>query len=76
MCNVEQQYIAEANRLYNLPFTYRANLSEDEIYKIFGGCYKVGDKVFIAQTAFKKKYILLRMNEPYTYADEDVWFGF
>jgi hypothetical protein len=25
---------------------------------------------------FKKKYILVKMGEPYTYADEDTWLGF
>jgi hypothetical protein len=76
MCNIEQKYTEEANRLYALPFTYRANLTEDEIYKIFGGCYGLGDRVFITQTMFKKKYILVRAGQPYTYADEDTWFGF
>jgi hypothetical protein len=76
MCTVEPKYTEEAIRLYNLPFTYRANLTQDEIYKIFGGCYSMGDRVFITQTMLKKKYILLRAGEPYTYADEDTWFGF
>lgn len=76
MCNVEPKYTEEAIRLYNLPFIYKANLTEDEIYKIFGGCYGLGDKVFIAQTFYKKKYILVRAGEPFTYADEDTWFGF
>ncbi len=76
MCIVEPKYTEEAIRLYNLPFTYRANLTDDQIYKIFGGCYGLGDKVFIVQTIFKKKYILVRAGQPYTYADEDTWLGF
>ena len=76
ICNIEQKYTDEARRLYEMPFTYKANLSKDEIYKIFGGCYSFGDKVFVSQNMFKKKYILVKMGEPYTYADEETWFGF
>jgi hypothetical protein len=76
MCRVEPKFTEEAIRLYNLPFTYRANLTQDEIYKIFDGCYSLGDRVYAVQTMYKKKYILVRSGEPYTYADEETWFGF
>ena len=76
MCIVEPKYTEEAIRLYNLPFTYKANLTQDEIYKIFGGCYSLGDRIYAVQTMYKKKYILVRAGEPYTYADEETWFGF
>ena len=76
VCNIEQKYTEEAWRLYNMPFTYKADLSQDEIYKIFGGCYSFGDKIYISQNMFKKKYILVKMGEPYTYADEETWLGF
>jgi hypothetical protein len=76
VCIVEPKYTDEAIRLYNQPFVYKANLTQDEIYKIFGGCYGLGDRVYAVQTMYKKKYILVRAGEPYTYADEDTWFGF
>ena len=33
MCMVEPKYTEEAIRLYNLPFTYKPNLTQEEIYK-------------------------------------------
>jgi hypothetical protein len=76
VCVVEPKYTEEAIRLYNQPFVYKANLTQDEIYKIFGGCYGLGDRIYGVQNMYKKKYILVRAGEPYTYADEDTWFGF
>lgn len=62
--------------MYNSIGTYRVYLSEEEGKKLFGKCYRKIDKVFVFQNMYRKKYILVRNGEPYTYADEEIFFGF
>jgi hypothetical protein len=76
ICYIEPKHTQEAERLYNSIETYRIYPTYQEAYDIFGDCYRSTDKVFVYQSIFKKKYILVRFGEPITYQDQDKWFGF
>lgn len=76
VCWVEPSFTQEAERLYNSIGTRKISVSDEEGQKLFGSCYRSIDRVFVFQNFYRKKYILVKNGEPYTYVEEDKFFGF
>lgn len=76
MCWVEPSFQEEAQRLYNSIGTYKISVSYEEGKKLFGSCYRSIDRVFVFQNMYRKKFILIKNGEPFTYVEEDKFFGF
>jgi hypothetical protein len=74
VCYIEPKYSIEAKRLYESMGAYRSWMSDEEAIKIFGDCYRKTDIIYISQSFFGKKYILVRYGEPITYeSDYSLW---
>ncbi len=76
ICWVEPSFKEEAERLYNSVGAYKIKVSNEEGRKLFGNCYRSIDRVFVFQNIYRKKYILIKNGEPFTYVEEDKFFGF
>lgn len=71
-CRVAPTTQESAQMMYNAFDTKIAkNITPEQAYKMFGGCYTRGDYVYVYPTFWNKKYVLVHRGEVITYAEEE-----
>lgn len=72
VCRVGTYTQQRAQSMYNaLDTSIARDITPDQGYKLFGGCYTYGDYIYVYTTFWGKKYILVHRGEVITYADEE-----
>ena len=70
-CNTTEWKKQEAQSMYNAFGTSIVEMDATRSQKLFGGCYRRGDEVYVYNTLWNKKFVLARYGKAVTYVEDD-----